>query len=433
MSCVRRRAIFAGAAAAALALPARAQRRPDRLVFVGTNSGQFHGTVVEEVAPAFERQHGIKVEFNLLPVDALATKLRAELGARSSSIDVAQFAQLMVPWMAPHLEDHTALLTAAASRNADYDWDDFLPPVQDMAKYDDRLVGIPYRANAQVLFFQRPVLEQAGIQRPPQTFDEFRTAALAITRAGAPNRHGAGFAGRQGPAMYPGFAPILLAALGGHPFDPKTREILVNRPEAVRALDFYAGLLTRDRVVPPDVMTWEYDEVIANGQSDRYGMAVTNAPYGSLMNDPALSRTGGRWAFALSPGADDISESKCVLGGWIYGVPRYARHKEWAFEFIQLATNQHWLRRSMYRGNAAPRTSVLMDPAVQAAYPWAPVAAEAYKTGEQVPQDPVWAALEQRLRLGISQTLLGQATARAALDAVAADWQRSLRRASGTR
>jgi len=37
--------------------------------------------------------------------------------------------------------------------------------------------------------------------------------------------------------------------------------------------------------------------------------------------------------------------------------------------------------------------------------------------------------MEGRLRSGISEVLAGQKTAKAALDAVAADWQRSLRRA----
>jgi ABC-type glycerol-3-phosphate transport system substrate-binding protein len=37
--------------------------------------------------------------------------------------------------------------------------------------------------------------------------------------------------------------------------------------------------------------------------------------------------------------------------------------------------------------------------------------------------------MELQLRSGISGVLLGQKTAKAALDAVAADWQRTLRRA----
>ena len=45
------------------------------------------------------------------------------------------------------------------------------------------------------------------------------------------------------------------------------------------------------------------------------------------------------------------------------------------------------------------------------------------------PRDAIWATLELQLRSGMSQVLLGQKTAKEALDGVASDWQRSLRRA----
>jgi ABC-type glycerol-3-phosphate transport system substrate-binding protein len=66
----RRNLLQATAAAAALPTFALAQSKPDKLVFVGDN-GPWHWCLVEEVAPAFEKQHGIKVEFTLLPIDAL--------------------------------------------------------------------------------------------------------------------------------------------------------------------------------------------------------------------------------------------------------------------------------------------------------------------------------------------------------------------------
>ena len=57
------------------------------------------------------------------------------------------------------------------------------------------------------------------------------------------------------------------------------------------------------------------------------------------------------------------------------------------------------------------------------------VLAEAMKTASLEPREPIWPTLEVQLRSGISQVLLGQTTAKVALDGVAADWQRSLRRA----
>jgi len=87
------------------------------------------------------------------------------------------------------------------------------------------------------------------------------------------------------------------------------------------------------------------------------------------------------------------------------------------------------MRRSLERGNAPPRTSVLNDPAVLDRFAWAPVMAETLKTAVLEPREPFWPSMELQLRSGISAVLLGEKTAKVALDGVAADWQRTLRRA----
>ena len=51
------------------------------------------------------------------------------------------------------------------------------------------------------------------------------------------------------------------------------------------------------------------------------------------------------------------------------------------------------------------------------------------KTAKLEPRDPVWPGMELRLRVAISSVLLGQKTAKIALDEVASDWQRTLKRA----
>jgi len=83
----------------------------------------------------------------------------------------------------------------------------------------------------------------------------------------------------------------------------------------------------------------------------------------------------------------------------------------------------------MDSGNLPPRNSVLNDPEILKTYGWAAATAVALSRAIQNPSDEVWGTMEARLRTGISQILLGQRTAKAALDAVADDWRRSLRRA----
>ena len=422
---IRRRGLLAGATAAALPRVALAQQKPDKLVFVGDN-GPWHWCLVEEVAPAFEKETGIKVEFTLLPIDALSARLKAELNSGTVGIDVIQWTAPFAGWLAPHMEDHGALLAASASRHPDFDWDDFLPSVRDMASYQGRLLGIPYRVTASILNYQKQLLTDAGIAKPPGNWDEFLAALKATTKP--PERYGLGIWGRQGPAMLGGYSPFFRGN-GGRYYDPATWEIFINDDRAVEALEFYGDLMTRHKVVVPDAITWEFDEIIAGGQRDRYAMTITLAPYGTLLNDPKLSQTGGRWAWAVPPGRHSTADSSTSMGGWTFGVARGGKNKAWAFEFIQMATSKYWMRRSLERGNAPPRVSVLSDPSVLERFGWAPVLAETLKTAKLEPREPVWPSLELQLRTGISAVLLGQKKAKQALDEVASDWQRTLRRA----
>ena len=427
---LRRRALLKAslvAGASGLATPniARAQSKPEKLVYVGDN-GPWHWAMVEEVAPAFEKVTGIKIDFTLLPVDPWRARLRAELGAGSSGIDVVQWSVGMAGWIAPHMEDHEELLKQIAGKHPDFDWGDFLGGTKRAATYDGKLAGIPYRITTGIMHYQKALLADAGIAKPPGTWTEFLKAAVATNKP--PERYGFGIFGRQGAAIFVGFAPWLYSN-GGRLADFKTGEIFINDAKAVEALEFYAELVTKHKVVPPESMTWEFDEIVAGGQADRYAMVQMFAPYGTLINDPKLSKTGGKWAWTTVPGPQSPDQGRTWIDGHSLGVPKYTKHKEWALEFIQMCCSKEWLKRSMIRGNAPPRRSVLEDPEMVEKIGWPPVAAAAIDTGFPTPAYPVWDTLEIQLRSGLSQALLGQKTAKDALDGVAGDWQRSLRRA----
>jgi ABC-type glycerol-3-phosphate transport system substrate-binding protein len=428
----RRQLIQASLAAGAVAgiaassiTAARAQAKPEKLVYVGDN-GPWHACLVNEVAPEFEKTTGIKIDFTLLPIDALVARLKAELSSGGDAIDIVQWDVSMAGWVARHMQDHAKLLAGTASRHPDFDWADFLPAVQGMATYEGKLSAIPYRVTTGILHYQKALLEQAGFSKPPTNFAELLAAAQATTKQGAPHRYGLGFMGRQGPAMLGSFTPFLRSS-GGHYYDPKTGEIFVNQPAAVGALQFYGDLMTKYQVVNPASLTWEFDGIIAGGQNDQFAMTVTLAPYGELMTDPKVSKTGGAWAWSLMPGKDAIGQTGTYLAGWMLGVPEGSKNTDWAFEFIQLATSKQWMRRSIDLGNAPPRVSVLEDPAVLAKHAWAPVAGAALKTATLDHRDPLWASAQLPLRTAISQVLLGQKTAKQALDAVADQWHRSFR------
>jgi multiple sugar transport system substrate-binding protein len=165
------------------------------------------------------------------------------------------------------------------------------------------------------------------------------------------------------------------------------------------------------------------------GQRDRYSMVQMFAPYGTLINDPKISQTGGKWAWTTVQGPHSKAEGRTWIDGHTIGVPKYTKNKEWALEFVQMVCSRQWQKRAMERGNAPPLRSVLEDPEMVEKIGWPPVAAQAIETGVPTPAYPVWDTLEIQMRSALSQTLHGQKTAKQALDDLATDWQRSLRRA----
>ena len=178
----RRRLLQASIAAGGmLAAPQiKAQSKPEKLVYVGDN-GPWHWTMVEEVAPAFEKATGIKIDFTLLPVDPWRARLRAELGAGSGGIDIVQWSVGMAGWIAPHMEDHELLLQQiTGASDPDFDWNDFLAGTKKAATYDGKLVGIPYRITTGIMHYQKALMEQAGFAKPPGTWPEFLKAAIAL-------------------------------------------------------------------------------------------------------------------------------------------------------------------------------------------------------------------------------------------------------------
>ena len=297
-----------------------------------------------------------------------------------------------------------------------------------MASYQGKLLGIPYRVTASVLNYQKQLLADVGFAKAPENWAEFQAACIATTKAGARTATGSASGAVRG-RRWSAASRRSCAAMAVAISIRRPGRSLSTMTRAVEALQFYGDLMTKYKVVVPDAITWEFDEIVAGGQNDRYAMTITLAPYGTLINDPeAVEDRRASWGWAVAPGAHSRRRKPVSVGGWTFGVPKARKNKEWAFEFIQFACSKEWMRRSMERGNAPPRVSVLNQPDVLERFGWAPVLAEAMKTATLEPRDAIWPTMELQLRSGISQVLLGQKTAKEALDAVAADWQRSLRR-----
>ena len=151
------------------------------------------------------------------------------------------------------------------------------------------------------------------------------------------------------------------------------------------------------------------------------------APYGTLINDPKISKSGGKWAWTTVPGPH--RQTKAGPGSTVttIGVPKYTKNKEWALEFVAMVL-QPATGRSARCSAATHRRCARCceDPEMVEKIGWPPVAAKAMRDWRcRRRRHPVWDTLELHLRSALSQALLGQKTAKQALDELATDWQRA--------
>ncbi|NLN28128.1 MAG: ABC transporter substrate-binding protein [Firmicutes bacterium] len=121
------------------------------------------------------------------------------------------------------------------------DMDDFLPGALEAVTLDDKIYGLPFNLDTRVLFYNRALFREAGLDpdRPPQTWDDLRHTASRLTRTEADGTYSQlGFHPMWGNVW---FVPWLHSN-SGRWFDDEGNPI-INHPRNVEALQFVVSLI----------------------------------------------------------------------------------------------------------------------------------------------------------------------------------------------
>ena len=120
--------------------------------------------------------------------------------------------------------------------------DPFTPGALDAVTYDGHVVALPWNIDIRAIYYRRDLLEAAGIE-PPTTWEEFRTAAKALTGEGVYGLVSAGdSAGLQ-------WMPTLMLNNGGGLFDAEGKPSLTGE-RSMEALEFLGDLVADGSVDP---------------------------------------------------------------------------------------------------------------------------------------------------------------------------------------
>jgi len=339
----------------------------------------------------FERQHpGIRVRFQQLSWDFGLDKIITAIAAGNApdlvelGTDwVAQFAASGVLW---DITDRVRSL-----KDEYFLWE----PVT----YQGRVYGLPWLAGTRVLFYNRDLFAQAGLDpnRPPETWSELLEAAKAVHALGD-NIYGIGIHVGEAYAPWQQFLPFVWGN-GGDVLDSNWRRCLLNQPQAIEALQFYRSL-------KPYALVERQPQVNQTFAEGRLGIQMSGS-----WNFALIPRVNPRldYGVAILPKPDrDRGRPASFAGGEVLVILKNAKHKEAALKLAQfLIQKEQAMAVVEAQRNIVPAAKGAVDHPYYERHPEQRVLLEQMKTAVAPPNHPAWARIQEEITRAIEEVILG--------------------------
>jgi multiple sugar transport system substrate-binding protein len=283
--------------------------------------------------------------------------------------------------------------------------------------YRGEVVALPFRLNMNVLYYRRDLFEAAGL-RPPGVLDEYLDVARKLTRrsAGGVSVYGAGLELSEPQWSTISFADFFLAhggrmltVDGRRPHDSLRGEL------TIRILRLFRQLTEEGLIPNPLAYSWQ--ENVALWQQGRVAMSPEHVGRVFLVEDPNVSRVGGRVAYAALP-SRRLGPERPIFRAtvWKLGIDRNSTRKEAAWQFLRFVTSSTQLRRALLAtGNPAPLAEVYEEPEVRRRVPYAEAVRRQLQGGYMDPLPiPRATEVERVVHEEVHAVVLGRKTAEGA-------------------
>jgi multiple sugar transport system substrate-binding protein len=243
----------------------------------------------------------------------------------------------------------------------------FLDQDVEAGRYKDKLYRIPLRSDVGMLYYRKDLLEQAGA-KPPETFEDLINISKQLQeKKAAPWGYvwqGAQYEGL--PAMF----VEVLKGTGGFWVNAETKEVGLDKPEAIKAVKFLRSAIAQG-ISPPGVTTYREEDtrrLFVNGQT----AFLRNWPYVWASANEDASKIKGKVGIKPMVHVPGETGGAC-LGGWGMGISKTSKHPEEAWKAIQyFSSKEPQLRFSLETGNISSRRDLFTDPKIIAKYPHYP-------------------------------------------------------------
>src|SRR3990172_10969640 len=245
---------------------------------------------IRDMLPEYEKQTGVKVEWEEAPFAEALSKQMAELVANTDRYDFFTVSNM---WLGA--EAGTGQLLALddpiAKAGSAFDWQDFMPKQRQMFAFRGKAYGIPLSSNIMMTAYRKDVFDQEGIKVPPLGTSYTHDQWLGIVKRLAKGKQkGTTFLVNPMAAATQVWSNVLMSA-GGRFFDEKLNPTF-NSKQGLLAGEYVRELMN---YAPEDML--RYGNTEANEAMMR-GEVATQAPQWAsripMVEDKEKSKVAGK-------------------------------------------------------------------------------------------------------------------------------------------
>lgn len=366
---------------------------------------------IREMTAAYTAQHpDVKVDLEFVPYESLHDKIMLSKGS-SSGYDVVLFDTI---WPAEFATKH--VLADVTQRITGDMKSGMLPGTWTTVTYKDHYYGMPWGPDAKYLFYNKTMLQKAGIATPPKTWEEVEKDSQIIKQKGIV-QYPLVWSWSQNEAMICDYT-TLLSAFGGK-FINDDGSPAFQTGGGLKALQYMVDSLKNGTTNPHSTEYLEEDvrRVFSAGKA-AFALNWTYM-WDMAQNQPKESQVTGEVGVEVAPGAEGVSTLSSVNGAMGLGIPASSKNQDAAWNYIVYLTSEavedKYSALSMPTWKASYSNKVVIQgrpelmAAVQAAL------SQMYPR----PTVPNYQQFSAALQQNIQQALLGKATPQAALQAAA--------------
>jgi len=285
--------------------------------------------------------------------------------------------------------------------------------------YKDKAYGMPWSVDSKYLFYNKEMLQKAGIAQPPKTWDELIADAKIIKQRGIVD-YPIVWSWSQAEAVICDYA-ILLQAYGGKFLDDSGKPAF-NKGGGLDALKFMANSI-KDGVTNPHSTEYLEEDVRGVFSSGKAAFALNwTYMYGMANTNPKESQVVGKVGVVAPPGIAGKNPIGTVNGAMGLGIPESSKSKDAAWDYIKFLSSP--AIEAKYAASSPPIWKSFYEEAAKQDRPDKDLmAAEAasFEALSNRPQVPEYQQFSARLQQAIQQALLGKATPEDALNAAASE------------